>query len=131
MLNSAGVLAYTINDSGLTASSPVCTDANKNLSSTCSSTITVGSGTTTTPTATVNTGTCGSATAVTVTGALSTDNISLDFNADPTGTTGFTPGSMLTIVKYSGSGGFSYKLCNNTAGNITPSAVTLNYRITR
>jgi hypothetical protein len=94
-------------------------------------TLTIGSGTTTTPTATVNTGTCGSATNVTVIGMASTDNLWLDFNADPTGTTGFTPGSMLTIIKYAGSGQFSYKLCNNTAGNITPGAVTLNYRVTR
>lgn len=62
-----------------------------------------------------------------------TDNIQLDFAADPTSTTGYTPsvGGMLTIVKYPTSNTINVKVVNNTASSITPGAVTMNYRVVR
>jgi len=91
----------------------------------------VATGTTTLGTALVSSGACVAAVTATAPGTTSGDNIMADFNADPTGTTGYLPGSMLTIVKYPTTDTVNFKVCNNTAGNITPSAVTLNWKVLR
>jgi hypothetical protein len=69
----------------------------------------------------------------TCTGMLTTDRITLTFNADPTSTTGYSPGNMLTIIDYPDSGGgvIDLYLINNTASPITPGAATVNYQVTR
>jgi hypothetical protein len=56
-----------------------------------------------------------------------------DFNADPTGVTGYAPVTtgMLTIIKYPTSGTVNFKVCNLTSSSITPGAITLNWRVTR
>jgi hypothetical protein len=94
-------------------------------------TVTIASGTVTLPTSAVSSATCGSATTVPATGVLSTDNVLADFNSDPTSTTGYQPGAMLTIIKYPTSGNVNFKLCNNSGVTITPAAVTLNWRVLR
>lgn len=76
-----------------------------------------------------------SATVVTAaaTGALTTDNLMLDFNSDPTGVVGYQPSAsgMLTIIKWVSAGQINIKVVNNTGAGITPGAITLNYRIVR
>jgi hypothetical protein len=69
----------------------------------------------------------------TCTGLLTTDNIQLDFNGNPTGITGFTPGTAgtLTIFKWPTANTINVLYQNNTGGTITPGAVTLNYRVVR
>jgi hypothetical protein len=69
----------------------------------------------------------------TIANVATTDNVMVDFNGDPTASTGFVPltTGMLTIIKYPKSGGVGIKVCNNTGGSITPTALTLNYRVTR
>jgi hypothetical protein len=38
---------------------------------------------------------------------------------------------MLTIVPYPTAGNVNFKLCNNTASSITPTAITINWRVNR
>ena len=75
------------------------------------------------------------ATTVTVacTGLLTTDNIQVDFNADPTATTGYIPSAngMLTIIKWPTANQINIAVVNNTSSSITPGAVTVNYRVVR
>lgn len=71
--------------------------------------------------------------AISATGTLTTDNIMLDFNADPSGTTGYSPSAsgMLTIVKYPTADTVNIYVYNNTGGSVTPGAVTVNWRVLR
>lgn len=92
---------------------------------------TIGSGTATMGTSLITSGACASVVTVSATGTATTDTMTADFNADPTGTTGYTPGAMLTIVKYPTANNVNFKVCNNTGSSITPSAVTLNWRVMR
>jgi hypothetical protein len=93
---------------------------------------TIASGTATMGTSTIGSGACATVVSVTATGVLTTDTFQADFNADPTSTTGYNPSTgMLTIVKYPTSGNVNFKVCNNTGSSITPSAVTLNWRVVR
>lgn len=95
----------------------------------------VASGTVSLGTTTVNTGTCSSAIdGGTATGVLTTDTITATANADPTAVTGYTPATTGTLYvwAYPTADHVNFKLCNNTATNITPgSAVTLNWKVTR
>lgn len=92
---------------------------------------TIASGTAALGTSLIAASACATPVTVTATGVATTDNIIADFNADPTSTTGYIPGAMLTIVKYSTSGNVNFKVCNNSGSGITPSAVTLNWRVVR
>jgi hypothetical protein len=38
---------------------------------------------------------------------------------------------MLTIFAYPTANNVNFKVCNNTAGSITPGAITLNWRVVR
>jgi hypothetical protein len=96
-----------------------------------SMTQTIASGTAALGTALIASNACATVVTVAATGTLATDNVMADFNADPTGTTGYLPGAMLTVVKYPTSGNVNFKVCNNTASGITPAAVTLNWRVVR
>jgi hypothetical protein len=75
-------------------------------------------------------GACASVVTVAGTGIATTDIIAWGFNADPTSTTGYSASAngMLTIIAYPTSGNANFKVCNNTAGAVTPGAVTLNWR---
>jgi hypothetical protein len=94
-------------------------------------TITVAFGTAALGTTLIPSFACASTVTVTATGVTTSDNVSADFNANPTSTTGYTPGNMLTIIKYPTAGNVNFIVCNNTPGGITPSAVTLNWRVLR
>lgn len=61
------------------------------------------------------------------------DNISWTFQGDPTGLTGYAPaaGGALRIVAYPTANNVNFKVCNDTAGSITPGAAKLNWRVVR
>lgn len=91
----------------------------------------IASGTIALGTSAVSAGACGSAATSTATGAVSTDTIQIGFNGDPTATTGYLPTAMLTLVPYPTTNTVNVKQCNLTASSITPSALTLNWKIMR
>jgi hypothetical protein len=70
-----------------------------------------------------------SATVVTTaaTGAATTDSIEWSFNAAPG--TGYTAG--LYVLAYPTSGNVNFLVVNPTAGNLTPAAATINWRVIR
>ena len=103
-----------------------------------SGTSTICSGSQALPTAAISSGTkygASSSTPLTITctGLATTDNIQLDFDADPSGVTGYGPSAsgMLTIVKYPTANTINIYLYNNTSSSITPGAMTVNYRVVR
>jgi len=94
----------------------------------------VASGTSALATGAITNATCATAVTTAATGALTTDNLIADFPVDPTSTTGYNPAAAaqaLTIIKYITSGNVNFKVCNFTAGSITPGAVTLQWRVIR
>lgn len=94
-------------------------------------TTTVASGTAALGTSAVASGVCGSAIPANATGVVTTDTINAGFNGDPTAVTGYTAGGMLTIVAYPTADHVNFKQCNLTAISITPSALTINWRVQR
>jgi hypothetical protein len=90
----------------------------------CSGTVTVNPGA-------IASSACATITPATCTGAASTDNVMLDFSGDTDSTTGYLPGAMLTIKKYASSNVVNVHVCNNTGSSITPTSITLNYRVVR
>jgi hypothetical protein len=76
-----------------------------------------------------------SAFTATCTGAATTDNIAVDFagGTDPTTLTGFLPSTSgtLTIFKWATANTANVTIENNTGSSITPTAFTLNFRVTR
>lgn len=96
-------------------------------------TTTIASGTASLGTSAIASGACATVVTVGATGTATTDDILADFNADPTSTTGYTPGAsgILTIIKYPTANNVNFKVCNNTGSSITPGAVTLNWRVIR
>jgi hypothetical protein len=96
-----------------------------------SGTTTIASGTSALGTSAITAAACATVVTTSATGTATTDNIMADFNADPTSTTGYVAGAMLTIIKYPTTNNVNFKVCNNTASSITPGAVTLNWRVTR
>jgi hypothetical protein len=66
---------------------------------------------------------------------LTTDRITLTFNANVTGVTGYAPSATggLEVLAYPDAGGgqIDLYLINDTANSITPGAATVNYQVTR
>jgi hypothetical protein len=92
------------------------------------------SGTKALATSEIASGACTSAQdAGTATGVATTDIITWGFNTDPTAITGFGASASggLFIYAYPTSDHVNFKVCNNTAGAITPGAMTLNWRVMR
>ena len=91
----------------------------------------IASGTSAMGTGAITSGTCASAVTTTATGATTSDNLVFDATVDPTGVTGYAPSASgsLYIQKYLTSGNVNFKVCNNTSGTITPSALTLQWRV--
>lgn len=69
----------------------------------------------------------------TCTGLLTTDNIMMDFNSDPSAVTGYAPSAngTLTLIKFPTANTINVYQYNDTAASITPGAVTVNYRVVR
>ena len=93
----------------------------------------VGGSTAAMGTGAITSGTCATVVTVAITGALTTDTIVYTPNVDPTGVTGYAPSASgsLYIWAYPTSGNANFKVCNNTSGSITPSALTLNFKVIR
>ncbi len=103
---------------------------------------TIAAGTARLATSLIAAGACAAASAPTITttfgtisNVLGTDDLMADFNADPTGTAGYSASSsgMLTIIKFptNSSPYVNFRVCNNTGSSITPGSVTLNWRVVR
>jgi hypothetical protein len=95
--------------------------------------VSVANGTSALGTSSISSGACATVVTTSATGTATTDAISWGFNGDPTGVTGYVPSTsgMLTIIAYPSSNNVNFKVCNNTAGSITPGAITLNWRVVR
>lgn len=92
----------------------------------CSGTVALGtSAITSAAAATTVTATC--------TGLASTDTIQLSSNVNIFGVTGYVPSTsgILTISGFPTTNTINVVVVNNTAGTVTPGALTLNYRVTR
>lgn len=87
---------------------------------------TINSGTAAMTTAAITPGTCGATVTVSAPGALTTDAIAFSFNAAPASNP-----AQLVITYWPTSNNVNFQYCNPTAGSITPTAATLNWRITR
>jgi hypothetical protein len=123
---SFGALATVTPGTGVAAASAVALGGAGGLSTT------IASGTASLGTSAVGAGTCSSAVTVAATNVATTDVVLASFNGDPTGVTGYAPGTgMLSIVGYPSAGNVNFKQCNLTASSITPSALTLNWRVAR
>lgn len=93
----------------------------------------IANGTAAMGTGAVTSGACSSAVTVSAAGVLTTDVISATPNVDPTGVTGYAPSSSgsLYIQAYPTAGNVNFKTCNDTNASITPSALTLNWKVAR
>lgn len=93
----------------------------------------IASGTAAMGTSSISSGACSAAVTVSATGVGTTDVITFMPNGDPTGITGYAPSATgsLYIWGYPTANNVNFKVCNNTSGAITPSALTLNWKVTR
>lgn len=94
----------------------------------------IANGTAAMGTSAIASGTCATVVTVSAAGVATTDVVSTGFNGDPTAVTGYgasATGAVLTIYPYPTSGNVNFKVCNSTASSITPSALTLNWKVTR
>ncbi len=93
----------------------------------------IASGTSAMGTSAISSGTCASVVTTAATGTATTDVIVYTPNADPTGVTGYavSASGSLYIWAYPTSGNVNFKVCNNTGGSLTPSALTLNWTVRR
>jgi hypothetical protein len=91
------------------------------------------SGTATMGTSAVASGTCATVVTVSATGVATTDTITWNPNVDPTAVTGYGPSATgnLYIWAYPTANNISFKVCNSTSASITPSALTLNWKVVR
>jgi hypothetical protein len=96
-------------------------------------TVDVASGTAAMGTSTISSGTCAAAVTVSASNVATTDIIKATPNTDPTAVTGYAPSSSgsLYIQAYPTSGNVNFKVCNDTSATLTPSALTLNWSVTR
>lgn len=96
-------------------------------------TSTIANGTSAMGTGAISSGTCATVVTTTATGVAATDAIIVSPNADPTGVTGYAVSATgsLYIQSWPTSGNVNFKVCNNTAGSLTPAALTLNWRVVR
>ena len=93
----------------------------------------VASGTSAMGTSSISSGACATVVTTTASGALTSDNLVANPTADPTGVTGYAPSATgsLYIQAYITSGNVNFKVCNNTSGSLTPSALTMQWRVLR
>ena len=95
--------------------------------------VTIASGTSAMGTGAITSGTCATVVTTTATGTATTDTITYTPNVDPTGVTGYAPSASgsLYIWAYPTTNNVNFKVCNNSSGSLTPSALTLNWRVAR
>lgn len=86
----------------------------------------IASGTATMTTASIGTLACGTTVTVAASGVLTTDSIIFSFNAAPAA----NPGE-LQVNSWPTANNVNFNYCNPTAGSVTPTAATLNWRVVR
>lgn len=94
----------------------------------------IAAGTAAMNTSAIASGACATVVTVAGSGIATTDVIEVGFNGDPTAVTGYgasATGAVLTIYPYPSSGNANFKVCNSSASSITPSALTLNWKVYR
>lgn len=85
-------------------------------------------------TSAIASGACATVVTVSAPGVATTDTVMFGYNGDPTAVTGYgasATGAVLTVYPYPSSGNVNVKVCNSSSGSITPSALTLNWRVVR
>jgi hypothetical protein len=87
----------------------------------------IGSGAAAMTTAGITTGACGTTVTVAATGVLTTDTINTARNAAAT----IGNGGGLTLNAWPTAGNVNFNYCNSAAGTITPTAMTINWNVTR
>jgi hypothetical protein len=87
---------------------------------------TIASGVATMTASSISTLSCGATVTVSAPNVLTTDAIAWSYNAAPLA----NPGE-LVVSAWPTSGNVNFQYCNPTAGSVTPSAATLNWRVTR
>lgn len=93
----------------------------------------IAKGTSAMGTSAISSGTCASVVTTSATGVATTDVINWGFNTDPTAITGWGPstsGGLFAYV-YPTANNVNTKICNNTSGSITPTAMTINWIVIR
>ena len=95
--------------------------------------ITIASGASALGTSQIASGACASIVTTAATGVATTDVIQWGFNTRPSQVTGYTAATTgaLRIDAYPTVNNVNFEVCNQTAGSITPGAMTLNWRVTR
>ena len=96
-------------------------------------TTTIASGTSAMGTSAISSGTCATVVTTSASGVATTDAIIATPNTDPTAVTGYAPaaGGSLYIQAWPTANNVNFKVCNNTSGSLTPSALTMNWRVVR
>jgi hypothetical protein len=119
-----GTTGARIQDSGIAV--PTAAGAATLTQTICSGTIALG-------TSLIASGAKSTVATATCTGLATTDNIMMDFNADPSTVTGYAPSAngTLTIIKFPTANTINVYQYNDTASSITPGAMTVNYRVVR
>lgn len=99
----------------------------------CGTASTIASGASALGTAAIASATCATVVTASAPSTATTDVVTASFNGDPTAVTGYVPltTGMLTIFAYPTAGNVNFKVCNNTAGSITPGPTTINWRVVR
>ena len=106
--------------------------ASTNLSDSSGLARTIASGAQALGTSEISANDCATVVTVAATGVVSTDVISFTPNGSIKAVTGYTPAGTLTIVAYPTSGNVNFDVCNKDQSNaVTPSALTLNWRVSR
>lgn len=77
----------------------------------------------------LTTGTCAAAVTVAVTGTGAGSVVNWDYATDPSGVVGYGSSGGLTVTAYGTAGNANFRVCNPTAGSITPGAMNLNFRV--
>lgn len=93
----------------------------------------VASGTSALGTSLITSGACATVVTTSATGTLTTDVISWTPNGSIKAVTGYAPSTSggLSIAGYPSADNVNWDVCNWTSSSITPSAVTLNWQVTR
>jgi hypothetical protein len=82
----------------------------------------------------ISSGTCAGTITATATGATGTSVVHWSMASDPNGVTGYagsTTGAVLQIYTFPTTNAINIRVCNNSSGSITPSAMSINWDVTQ
>ena len=118
-----------LNSASITINGTTCT-----LGSTCTpSARIIASGTSALGTGAISSAACATVVTTSATGTLSTDTIVWNPNVSIKALTGYTPATTggLSIAAYPTADNVNFDVCNWSSGSLTPSALTLNWKVVR